>query len=122
MTYLRLSLIYFFRRKYIENVNNPLSGGLAPTDEAEEQIDLESAFPRTAEDLLAMKLGKSSYSVAFVMIQLERTPGPKVIKLFSCSTQLSMKFEMLINIKIAKVNEIFRFKSPKPVIYPPYKC
>ena len=29
------------------------------------------------------------------------TPGPKVKKLFSCSTQLSMKFELLINIKIA---------------------
>ena len=27
-------------------------------------------------------------------------PGPEVIKLFPCSTQLSMKFEMLISIKI----------------------
>ena len=26
-------------------------------------------------------------------------PGPDVIKLFLCSTQLSMKFEMLISIK-----------------------
>ena len=47
--------------------------------------------------------------------------GPEVIKLFSCSTQLSMKFYILINIKIAKVNGIFRFKSPKPVIYPAHK-
>ena len=46
-----------FRRKYIENVNNPVSSGLVPTDETEEQIDLETAFPRSAEDLLAMKLG-----------------------------------------------------------------
>ena len=26
-------------------------------------------------------------------------PGPEIIKLFSCLTQLSMKFEMLISIK-----------------------
>ena len=34
---------------------------------------------------------------------------PKVIKLFSCSTQLSMKFKLLINIKKAKINEIIKF-------------
>ena len=33
-------------------------------------------------------------------------PGPKVIKLFSCSTQLSMKFQMLISIKISR-NSVF---------------
>ena len=27
-------------------------------------------------------------------------PGPEVIKLFSCSTQLSTKFQLLINTKI----------------------
>ena len=42
-------------------------------------------------------------------------PGPVVIKLFSCTTQLGMKFKLLINVKIAKINGIFRFKSP--VIY-----
>ena len=40
-------------------------------------------------------------------------PGPEVIKLFSRSTQLSMKFKMLINIEIAKIYGISRFKSPK---------
>ena len=30
----------------------------------------------------------------------ERSPGPEVIKLFSCSTQLSMKFSLLINMKM----------------------
>ena len=29
-------------------------------------------------------------------------PGPKVIKLFSCSTQLSMKFQLFIKTKILK--------------------
>ena len=30
-------------------------------------------------------------------------PGPEAIKLFSCSTQLSMKFQLLINAKILKI-------------------
>ena len=32
-------------------------------------------------------------------LQLEQ-PGPKVINLFSCSTQLSMNFFLLINVKM----------------------
>ena len=32
-----------------------------------------------------------------------RGPGPKVIKFFSCSTQLSMKFQFLINTEIAQI-------------------
>ena len=30
--------------------------------------------------------------------------GPEVIKLFSCSTQLSMKFHWLINAEIVKIS------------------
>ena len=37
-------------------------------------------------------------------------PGVEVIKPFSCSNQLSMKFKLLINIKIAQINGIFRVK------------
>ena len=48
--------------------------------------------------------------------------GAEVIKLFSCSTQLSMKFKMLINIEIAKIDGIFRFNSLEPAIYPANKC
>ena len=40
-------------------------------------------------------------------------PGPEVIKLFSCSTQLSMKFLMLISIEIYK-NQLFFLGSDKP--------
>ena len=32
-----------------------------------------------------------------------QTPGPEVIKLFSCSTQLSMKFSPLINVKMPTI-------------------
>ena len=32
-------------------------------------------------------------------------PGPEVIKLFSCTTQLSMKFQLLIKAKMLKNND-----------------
>ena len=53
---------------------------------------------------------------------LNRRSGLEVIKLFSYSTQLSMKFILLINIKIAKINETLRFKSSKLIIHPANKC
>ena len=41
-------------------------------------------------------------------------PGPEVIKLFSCSAQLSMKFQMLISKKISSNSALFRLSSDKP--------
>ena len=38
-------------------------------------------------------------------------PGPEVIKLFSCSTQLSMKFIMLINNKMPTIVGILIFMN-----------
>ena len=40
-------------------------------------------------------------------------PGPEVIKLFSCSTQLSMKFFLLMNIKMPTVVGILTFVRRK---------
>ena len=37
--------------------------------------------------------------------------GPEVIKKFSCSTQLSMKFFLLINVKMPTIVGIFTFMS-----------
>ena len=34
-------------------------------------------------------------------------PGPEVIKLFSCSTQLSMKFVLLMNLKLLTIANSF---------------
>ena len=39
--------------------------------------------------------------------------GPEVIKLFSCSTQLSTKFFLLINVKMPTIVGILRFMSGK---------
>ena len=48
--------------------------------------------------------------------------GPAVIKLFSCSTQLSTKFQLLINTKIATNKEVSCFKSLICCIYHANKC
>ena len=37
--------------------------------------------------------------------------GPRVIKLFSCSSQLSMKFILLINVKMPTIAVILTFMS-----------
>ena len=42
----------------------------------------------------------------------------KVIKLFSSSTQLSMKFKLLINTKIVQIYKNLRSRMPASVIYP----
>ena len=42
---------------------------------------------------------------------------PKVIKLFSCSTQLSMKFQLLIKTKIPTNKEVSSFKSVSQMLY-----
>ena len=39
------------------------------------------------------------------MKSINKRPGPEIIKLFSCSTQLSTKFQLLIKPNIWKNNE-----------------
>ena len=46
-----------------------------------------------------------------------RVDPTKVTKTFSSSAQLSMKFQLLINVEIVKISGKFRFKSQKQVIY-----
>ena len=53
------------------------------------------------------------------LILVAGKPYSEVIKLFSCSTQLIIKFKLLINTEMTKINRNSRFK---PVIYPAYKC
>ena len=43
--------------------------------------------------------------------------GPEVIKLFSCSTQLSTKFQLLIKTKIPTKKEVSCFKSLRCCIF-----
>ena len=48
--------------------------------------------------------------------------GPKVIKVFSCSTQQSTKFQLLIKIKIPTNKEVACFMSLRVCIYHADKC
>ena len=43
----------------------------------------------------------------------EQKPGPEVIKLFPCSPQLSMKFILLINVKMPTIVGILTFMRGK---------
>ena len=47
------------------------------------------------------------------VIKQEWEPGPEVIKLFSCSTQLRMKFFLLINVKMPTIVGILTFMTRK---------
>ena len=49
-------------------------------------------------------------------------PGPEVIKLVLYSTQLSMKFQLLIKTKIPANKEVSCFKSLRCCIYHANKC
>ena len=40
-------------------------------------------------------------------------PGPEVIKLFSCSAQLSMKFVLLLNLKLLTIADSFLLNLAK---------
>ena len=59
-----------------------------------------------------------------VLVALEIASGPGVIKLFSCLTQLSMKFFLLMNVKMPTIVGILTFMSGKNSILDlskPYK-
>ena len=57
----------------------------------------------------------------YIVLRVSR-PGPEVIKLFSCSAQQSMKFQLLTDVKIVKNSGKFRIKTQDLVIYPAHKC
>ena len=48
-------------------------------------------------------------------------PGPEVIKLFSCSTQLSMEFQMLIKPRMLKNKRFSCFQQLRCCIYHAHK-
>ena len=59
------------------------------------------------EDVDGMAESEDSY---------ETPPGPEVIKHFSCSSQLSMKFFLLINVKMPTTVGILTFMNRKNTI------
>ena len=72
---------------------------VSATFTADDTFSIHRMFPFLAENLM-----HSSVAVPLM------TPGPEVIKLFLCSTQLSMKFQMLISIKISRNSAFVRLR------------
>ena len=55
---------------------------------------------------------ESPYVASYELLSdAQERPGPEVIKLFSCSTQLSTKFILLINVKMPTIVGILTFIS-----------
>ena len=73
-------------------------------------------------------MSASSQSLRFVLSLkmnssfITSRPGPELIKLFSCSTQLSMNFKLLIKTKIPAHKEVSCIKSLRCCIYHANKC
>ena len=59
--------------------------------------------------------GKTSY-LWYILAFGAATPSLEVIKLFSCSTQLSMKFQTLITTQMLKIT-IFRALNPSDIVF-----
>ena len=52
-----------------------------------------------------------SYELSMKRSFITSGPGPEVIKLFSCSAQLRLKFILLINVKMPTIVGILTFIS-----------
>ena len=88
-----------FMRKltFIFFANNKISNQLANLSILVNVFDLCCLTPVSVSKISSMQISLKLSRLVYV------SPGPDVIKLFSCSTQLSMKFKLLINIEMAKV-------------------
>ena len=85
---------------FIDGILSPLRG---------ERVKTRGKVNAVAIFLDKNKLGHSiPYKIACMP---SKDSGPEVIKLFSCSTQLSMKFSLLISMKMPTIVGIFIFIS-----------
>ena len=67
-------------------------------------------------------IGRSNLHRNAIFLPRPTRPGPEVIKRFSCSSQLSTKFQLLIKTRIPTNKEISCFKSLRCCIYHADKC
>ena len=59
---------------------------------------------------MIIKTKKKSADMIYIHRSQYMYPRSEVIKLFSCSAQLSVKFQMLISIKISRNSAFFRLR------------
>ena len=69
-------------------------------------FEISSSYPADYFEV-SLKLSALWTATVFALSIRTEIPGPKVIKLFSCSTQLSMKFVLLINLKLLTIANFF---------------
>ena len=70
------------------------------------------AFAAKAQWITSIKFTEMRKNLLFTKTgQHSMTPGPEVIKLFSCSTLLRLKFILLINVKMPTIVGILTFMS-----------
>ena len=72
-----------------------------------------------------MERKEDRYKYKLCVQSMTIKPGTEVIELFSCSTQLSLKFFLLINVKMPTIVGILTFMSRKNSILgltEPEKC
>ena len=69
-------------------------------------FEILSSYPADYFEV-SLKLSALWTATVFALSIRTEIPGPKVIKLFSCSTQLSMKFVLLINLKLLTIANFF---------------
>ena len=78
----------------------------------EEQVIICSLKVKYANVYLSVSIQKLyDFGNCFVVLPWWHTSGPKVIKLFSCSAQLRLKFILLINVKMPTIVGILTFIS-----------
>ena len=83
-------------------------------NDAISQISAISGLERRYKDLKIVIRPLISYKLSFFQDKYAKeSSGPEVIKLFSCLTQLSMKFFLLINVKMPTIVGILTFMSGK---------
>ena len=74
-------------------------------------------FEMPRADLLACAILIWTCTVTY-----SRNSGSDVIKTFSCSTELSMKFYMIVNIKHQVIQLFLGSDKPKMLFFPAHKC
>ena len=87
--------------------------GIMPISDPRERFFYPHHTPMKDTYSLGKEAGVFIIAAAFIRINMVCRPGPEVIKLFSCSTELSMKFFQLINVKMPTIVGILTFMSRK---------
>ena len=74
-------------------------------------------------EIIFKTLTHVSFPSPFILAnQIRFYPGPKILNFFSCLTQLRMKFQMLIKLKMVKNKDFSCFQTLRCCIYHANKC